>query len=118
MQVTLRTKETYEKYTKLIAEGFLANGCNLCKKTKTLKEFEHWRIVDNLFPWDNIAEKHDMIIPKRHIVFEELNDLEKKEYEKIKIEYIEKEYELIAEATNKKKTIPEHMHIHLIILKK
>jgi hypothetical protein len=113
----LRTQETYDAYIKFIADGFLGNGCNLCKDTP-LKEFEHWKIIDTKFPWSRIAQTHHMAIPKRHIVYAELNEDEKKEYETIKIDYIEKGYDLIAEATNKKKSIPGHLHIHLIILKK
>jgi hypothetical protein len=114
---TLRTEETRQKYKKFKANGFLDDGCNLCKEETLTKSFKYWRIVDARFPWDRIAKIHHMIIPKRHIVYEELNKSEKKEFEIIKIGYIEKKYELIAEATNKKKSIPEHLHIHLIILK-
>ncbi|MEK7081170.1 MAG: hypothetical protein AAB902_02170 [Patescibacteria group bacterium] len=112
-----RTKKTEQKYKKFIAEGFLADECNLCNKTKLIKEFKHWKIVNNEFPWDRIAKINHMIIPKRHIIYEELNKTEKKEFESIKSAYIEKEYELIAEVTERKKSIPDHFHIHLIILK-
>ena len=118
MTVDLRTKKTRRKYLKLISEGFLVNGCSLCKETKSIKEFKHWRILNNRFPWDRIAKTHHMIIPKRHTIYEELNEIEKKEFEIIKVGYIEEKYELIAEAMNKKKSIPKHLHIHLIILKK
>jgi len=118
MTVDLRTKKTRRKYLKLISEGFLVNGCSLCKETKSIKEFKHWRILNNRFPWDRIAKTHHMIIPKRHTIYEKLNEIEKKEFEIIKVGYIEEKYELIAEAMNKKKSIPKHLHIHLIILKK
>jgi diadenosine tetraphosphate (Ap4A) HIT family hydrolase len=114
--LVLRKKETYDKYIKFIADGFLNNGCNLCKEIP-VKEFKHWKIIATKFPWSRIAQIHDMIIPKRHTIYAKLNNAEKKEYEKIKIEYIEKKYDLIAEATEKKKTIPSHLHIHLIVLK-
>ena len=112
----LRTRKTYDKYTKLIANGLFDNGCRLCQET-VIKNFRYWKILDNRFPWDQIAKTHHMIIPKRHIIFEQLNIKEKKEYEKIKSKYIEKGYDLIGEATNKKKSIPSHFHIHLIVLK-
>jgi diadenosine tetraphosphate (Ap4A) HIT family hydrolase len=115
--LVLRTQKTYDAYMKFIADGFLNDGCNLCKAS-SIKEFKYWKVMDNRFPWSQIAETHHMIIPKRHIVYEELNEKEKKEYDIIKIEYLDKEYDMITEATNKKKTIPTHMHLHLIILKK
>lgn len=58
-----------------------------------------------------------MIIPKRHVIYYELNRAEKKEFDKIKENYIERKYNLIAEATINKKTIPLHFHIHLILEK-
>jgi predicted nucleic acid-binding OB-fold protein len=120
MNDLFRTRETRKKYEKFIADGFLNDGCNLCKRRKTelIKEFKHWRIIKNIFPWDRVAKTNHIIVPKRHIVYKELTKTEKDELEKIKIEYIEKGYDLIAEATNKIKSIPTHLHIHLIILKK
>ena len=114
----LRTKESHLKYKKLRDEGFLDNGCRMCKEDVVLKEFRYWKILTAKFPWDGIAETHHLIIPKRHVAYVELTEDEKKEYDLIKSEYIEKEYELIAEGTINKKTIPAHLHIHLIILKK
>lgn len=118
--MTLRTKKTLTAYLKFIKNGFLAEECNLCskKKAESIKKFKYWRVVNNIFPWDNIAKIHHIIIPKRHVVYTELTREEKKEFDLIKLKYIEPKYDLIAEATQKKKTIPEHLHIHLIILKK
>jgi len=112
----LRTQETYDAYMKTLAGRSLDDGCALCKEV-LIKEFKYWKIIDCRFPWSRIAQIHHMAIPKRHIVYAELNEEEKKEFEEIKIVYIEKEYDLIAEATNKKKSIPGHLHIHLIIIK-
>ena len=115
-----RTKKTDQKYKKFIAQGFLENGCGLCKKNKNelIKEFKYWKIVKNRFPWDRIAKTSHMVIPKRHVSGEKLTKIEKRELEIIKFKYIEKEYELLAEATTRKKSIPGHFHVHLLILKK
>ena len=114
--VSLRTNETHEKYRKFREDGFLDKGCNLCS-ANSIKDFEHWRIVENLFPYDKIAKIHNMIILKRHARFEELNESEKIEFESLKAGYINDEYEFIIEPTLKKKTIPLHMHLHLIVPK-
>jgi len=114
----LRTRKTHLKYMKLIAGGFLENGCGLCQRIKTVREFKYWRIITNLFPYDRISRIHHMIIPKRHISEKEISEKEKKEYELIKEKYIEKKYEFIVETTKSTKSIPEHFHIHLIIAKK
>lgn len=116
----LRTKKSQEKYSKFIANGFLGEECNLCseKKAKSLKKFKHWRIINNRFPHDRISKINHILIPKRHTLYEKLNKREKEEFEKIKLNYIEEKYDVLLEATKKRKSIPEHHHIHLIILKK
>ena len=112
-----RTKRSDKKYRKLIAAGFLQNnGCKLCKEV-IVKKFKHWKVIQNRFPWDRIAKVHHMIVPIRHVTFEKLNNAEKKEYQIIKESYLQKNYENISESTNKRKTIPEHFHLHLIVAK-
>jgi hypothetical protein len=114
---SLRTEEMAKKYMEYKKDGHMSRVCNLCEKAPLIKEFNYWKIVENIFPWDNVAKLQHMIVPKRHVIYDKLNDDEKKEFDEIKVSHIEKEYELIAEVTNKKKSIPEHFHIHLIIMK-
>jgi hypothetical protein len=111
----VRTKEMSEKYLRAIQDGHLSKGCNLCN-APSIKDFQYWRIVDNMFPWDVIAKTQHMIIPKRHITYKELTDDEKKEFDVIKFADMEN-YDLSAEARTKNKSIPNHFHIHLIVLK-
>lgn len=113
---TLRTEESHQKYLKLIAEGILKNGCNLCK-APSIKDFEYWRIIDNKFPYDLIASVSHMIIPKRHTIEINLTNEEKKELEIIKSTYIQQNYELLLLQTNRGSSIPGHFHTHLITLK-
>lgn len=113
-----RSKKTYEKYEKVKASGILQKGCNLCKKTTSLKNFKHWRIVHNKYPYDKVAKIHHMIIPKRHTVYEELNRVERDELDLIKNTHINLKYEVILEATNKEKSIPDHFHLHLMVMKR
>lgn len=114
--VRLRTQESEEKYKKLIAAGYLTGGCKLCEAS-SLRDFEYWRIIRNDFPYDLIAQVHDMIVPKRHVKENDLSEEEGKEYGEIKATYIESNYEFILEPTLKLKTIPEHFHLHLIVAK-
>ena len=113
---TLRTKETEARYQKLISEGFLNDGCNLCK-APSIMDFEHWRIIGNLFPYDLIAKVHHMIIPKRHITGTDITETEKQELESLKDEYINQEYSYIIEAVKKGRSIPGHLHFHLITMR-
>ena len=113
---TLRTKKSHQKYLKLIAKGILNNGCNLCK-APSIKEFKHWRIIDNKYPYDLVAKTSHMIIPKRHASETKLTIGEFKELQKIRLTYIEQNYEFLFLQTKKESSIPEHLHIHLLILK-
>ncbi len=112
-----RTKKTYNRYKKYIASGAMDHVCRLCEK-KALKEFKYWKILKNDFPWDLIATKHDILVPKKHATEEKLSLLEIKEFKKIKKNFIEKNYSTIAESTKKHKSIPKHFHVHLILVKK
>ena len=112
----LRTPQSMAKYKKFVSEGLLSHGCVLCK-AESIKEFENWRIVNNAFPYDRIAKVHHMIITKQHTSDASLTAIEKKEFEVIKIKYLHQTYEWILEATYKKKSVPEHAHLHLIIVK-
>jgi hypothetical protein len=114
-----RSKKMHEKYHRYKKTHFKEGVCNLCNKTRaaTIKNFKYWRIVKNIFPWDRIARTHHMIIPKRHVVYEDLSRAEKKELDKLRSSYINKHYWVMAEATHRKKSIPGHHHIHLLVLK-
>ena len=112
----LRTQECEERYKKLIVTGYLDSGCRLCE-APSLKDFERWKIIRNDFPYDLIAQVHDMIVPKRHVKESNLSEEEKKEYGEIKATYVENEYEFIMEPTLKLKSIPEHFHLHLVVVK-
>lgn len=119
MTTSLRTIKTKEEYEKFQAEGNLKNGCNLCNKGKedTIQEFKYWKIATNKFPWDLISKVNHLMIPKRHAVYKELNEEEKKELDSIKLNYMEDKYEIIVEALPHIMSIPDHFHAHLIVLK-
>lgn len=91
--------------------------CNICEKAPLIKDFKYWKIVDNIFPWDKIAKIQHMMVPKKHITYKELKEEERKEFDEIKLGYIDEKYDIMAEATTKIKTIPAHFHIHLIVMK-
>lgn len=111
---TMRTPQTEAAYKAYIDEGGLAAGCVLCAKP-ALKEFRSWKIIKNDFPYDKIAMQHDMIIPLRHAAQDEVTNEEWQELNEIKESYIHPTYEWMMEATNIKKSIPSHFHIHLVI---
>ena len=115
----LRSEKMDARYDKHRAGKSWTEGCDLCNKSKSesKKEFRYWRIIKAKFPWDRIAKTQDLIIPKRHVTEEKLNQKEQRELLSIKPGYINQKYELIVEATNKMKSIPKHFHLHLVVIK-
>ncbi|OGI95613.1 hypothetical protein A2917_03630 [Candidatus Nomurabacteria bacterium RIFCSPLOWO2_01_FULL_42_17] len=111
----LRSLETHQKYLKFIADGNLSHGCNLCKTQPSIKEFVHWRIVPNPFPYDAVAKIHHMILPKRHVMYGELNEEEKMEYESLRWTYVEDNYDFVYQVVIKRQSIPEHFHTSLLV---
>ena len=114
--MSLRTPESQAIYKKHIQDGGLKNGCPLCAhEPRTL--FRFWKIMPNKFPYDKIAEKHDMLVPLRHVTESEFTSEEIKELKEIKDDYLNTNYEYIIEAAHKNKTIPAHFHLHLLTVK-
>jgi hypothetical protein len=112
---TFRTKKTYDAYEAHKNAGMLEQSCPLCKEN-SIQEFVYWRVIPNNFPYDRIAKKHDMLVPKRHVKETDLTQEEKEELLRIKQDSLH-EYFYIVEAHQKQKSIPEHFHLHLLIPK-
>lgn len=113
---SLRTKETQKKYDDYKKSGGISGECNLCK-SEPIKSFGRWRIIDNDFPYDRIADTHHMIISNRHITEDDITDEEWEEFKKLKKGYIDDNYNFIFENTIKTKTIPNHLHFQLMVVK-
>ncbi len=131
----LRTAKTRKKYIKLIKSGHLEGECAMCnefqhatmsnepesarwaRKNSLVKQFEHWVVVRNRFPYDLIADVNDMLVTKRHTTFECLNAEELKEYGEIKTGFIERNYHIILESLANGRSFPHHFHVNLIVYK-
>ncbi len=113
---TLRTEEGEKAYAIYLSRGELQTGCKLCEKPP-LQAFSHWKIVQNNFPYDKIASVHHMIVPLRHIGETQLSMEEASELFILKHGYLNERYEFILEPVQRRKTIPEHFHLHLIVAK-
>ena len=111
---TLRKPETLFKYEERIKAGTLPK-CFFCS-AKSLKEYKYWKVVENEFPYDEIASESHIISPRRHVTETGLTKKEIEEYKKIKMELNEK-YDITVENSPKLKSIPMHYHLHLLILK-
>jgi len=58
-----------------------------------------------------------ILVTKRHTTYQKLNNAEKKEFDSIKANYINENYQMMVEATDRAKSIPNHFHMQLILLK-
>jgi hypothetical protein len=114
--ITLRTGDLQKKYEAVLAGRTGADPCVLCAGVP-LREFVHWKIMRNDFPYDLVANRHDMLVPKRHVIEAEVSPEEWAEYWSIKRTVFEDEYDYLLEGASRTRSIPLHFHIHLITLK-
>lgn len=110
---TLRLSASEQVYRDAITRGALTGPCPLCEK-EAIQTFMHWRLVQNDFPYDRIAHKHDMLIPKRCVTEADLSPEERAELFELKRGAVNDMYDYLIEALHKKKSIPHHFHIHCI----
>jgi len=114
----LRTKETRDKYHSYRENLRSNSGCRFCEEYPLEEEgpFRHWKIIPNIFPYDLIAEKHDLLVPKRHFKNEnEMTPEERNELFSIKTEMLPEfsDYHSIFENFSRARSM-EHYHLHLL----
>ena len=86
-------------------------------KERILRTFEHWVVIENLYPYDLIAKEHHMLVPKR--VFSRMSECTRNEWDEYKyiLNTLEEEahYDAIMENFSKGRSILRHLHLHLIV---
>lgn len=86
---------------------------------RIIRSFEHWHIIDNLYPYDLIAKEHHMLVPKR--VFGKMIECTRDEWNEYKyiLNLFEKEghYNAILENFSSGRSILRHLHLHLLVYK-
>lgn len=113
-RLLLRTEESAAAYEREIALLPKDGSCPLCKFETVIKEFDHWVLMKNKFPYDRYFTKSDMLVTKRHIPEGQLNEEERAEYFKIKNKHLSPEYDSAIEHMPAQKSIPEHVHVHMV----
>lgn len=111
----MRSPENEARYQAVLAQRDPAI-CPLCA-IPSRKEFEHWRLVENDFPYDLVASVHHMLIPKRHAIERELSAEEWEEFNRIKHGYANEHYAMMFEGMAGQHSVPSHFHVHLVVLK-
>ena len=114
---SLRTKETesiYQEYLKTSDPNY----CPFCAKDLLVTEYEYWMVLKNRFPYDEIASNHDMLVLKRHVTkMSDIREHELIEYYKLVEDILTGEYSYYAMNMPEERTIPMHLHYHLIKFK-
>jgi hypothetical protein len=116
-EILLRTEETAKQYRDFIANRATPE-CPLCTSPEVLHDYDNWILVRNKFPYDRYFEKSDMLITKRHITDAQLNDMELAELQRLKHDVLYINYDSIIEHFPEQKSIPEHVHYHLVQYKR
>ena len=117
--ISPRSTETEKKYQQFKKEK-LESGSDLSAfnldDEELIKEFDHWLIIKNRFPYDNMTSVNHMLVPKRQIDdFAKTNELERDEHEDIRRMLIEDEYyDAIVENLPRSKSVSRHAHLHLV----
>ena len=112
----MRSNESEALYEEYKKQGGLDNGCRLCE-APALQTFTHWKIVENKFPYDLIASKHDMLVPLVHGTAQDITNDAWAELQQIRNDVINKHYDFWIEPTPHMRSIPNHMHIHVVVSK-
>lgn len=106
---TLATEAAYEDALKTEARDTF-------DMKPALKEFKYWRIIENEYPYDNIASVHHMLVPTRQIAdLLQLTDAEMTEFLLIK-RTSTSEYDVMWENTPAQRSVLDWYHLHLIKL--
>lgn len=82
----------------------------------SIKLFDHWRIIENDYPYDVGYKRCHMLIVKRAGVgaWNELNTYELSELDRIKREYLYDEYDQIIENCPNRRSVSHIFHLHLV----
>ena len=120
----VRDSKTHKSYHGKGAKRRSQKGCPLCNNVRNhiLEETKNFYVVTNIYPyqyWDvQGVTGHQMIIPKKHI--KSISDLKSKQrLELIDLiaDYEAKGLNMYSRGDhNAYKSIPDHLHIHLIDL--
>ena len=114
---TDKTYWAYQEYKKQQREGYKDEFSFHEDEAKIIKDYEHWFIRENKFPYDHIFEKHHMLVPRRVISsYEDMTKEEKEEYLRIR-EEVAHIYDGILENFPSAKSVHAHFHPHLFVWK-
>lgn len=117
--ISPRSEETEAKYQNF-KKAKIAAGDDLAafklEDEIMVREFEHWLIIENRFPYDNMTSVNHMLIPRRNFGdYIDATEAEREEHENIrKLLSEERYYDAIVENFPRSKSVHQHVHLHLV----
>jgi diadenosine tetraphosphate (Ap4A) HIT family hydrolase len=83
---------------------------------KPVKQWKHWYLLPNKFPYSSAFSKHDMLLPNRVVA---RSDLNKKEWDELGeiLDELESSYDVVMMNFRSKQSVKNHFHIHLLVYK-
>lgn len=114
-----RTPETERKYQAFkrerIGKNKRSDELDLAEES-VLREFEHWLIIENRFPYDAMTSVNHMLVPKRAFAdYYEASEDERAEYHDIiRTLAAEDYYDALVENFPRSRSLTRHNHVHLV----
>jgi hypothetical protein len=111
-KTSLRSDAMHTKYlTYPKDKDFMTNA-------PSIKDYQYWRIIENKFPYDTIAETHHMLVPRRQI----RSFWRMYPWEMINLVYLifwklHPEYDHAQYNFPKAQSVKDWLHFHLIVVK-
>lgn len=81
-----------------------------------IKEWQHWALITNIFPYDAAFSVNHMLIPKRVVSEEALSTPERQELQTI-LRELSSQYDCQMTNFVSKQSVKDHYHIHLLTFK-
>jgi diadenosine tetraphosphate (Ap4A) HIT family hydrolase len=108
----LRSPEMHERY--VTAE----KDPNFMNTTNSIRDFNYWRIIENMFPYDTIAKTHHMLVPKKQILnWLDMHLEEMDELDNLIMHVLPNDYDMILLNFPKAQSVKDWLHFHLIVVR-
>jgi len=87
---------------------------------KIVADYTYWRLIENNYPYDEVASVHHMLVPKQHVSFKDgVSEEAKKELVLINDGFeTSGEYDCIMQNFSVGQSQPQHLHYHLLTWKR
>lgn len=78
-----------------------------------IKEWIHWRLINNRFPYDMCFTTCHMLLPVEYVAdYDLLSESAKRELREIITYYCQDNYDVVFENMNSRRSVKNHYHLH------